>query len=265
MWVWDRYEGAYDALKGSVLYRPACVEAIGRTNLDANRLAEELRAFQTVPSSVALLYSPISNVYTAGHKPRLNQAYAAASSAGVEVDIVTEAMVQDGGLAEYDLVVLPRPTHVESATVTAAASAVDGDVNCIVVGRDSLARSPYDAPHGEGDHASVIDGSTVVQKGADEERLRTTVSNAIADRGLRDVVVSDESGAPASGVEWRSVVQNGRRLVNVANYTLEDRQLQIEIDGATTGDGRDLVEQTDVTDGSLELGPEEFALLAFPQ
>jgi beta-galactosidase GanA len=265
MWVWERWsEGRPDGFKGSILHRPACVEAMGRTNLDANRLASEVVAFQEVDSPVALLYSVTSNVYTGEHKQRLNQAYAAASLAGVEVDVVTEDIVQDGELSSYEVVVVPRATHVDEATASGVADyATGGDGNLIVVGDDSLSRGPYDATHQGVRRSAVMNTARVVETDASEDQFKTAIRESIGNADLRDVVVRDSDGNVAEGVEWRSVMHDGRRLVNVANYTSETQTLSIEIDDESAGDGRELLEREPVSGGEIEVGPELPALIAF--
>jgi hypothetical protein len=91
------------------------------------------------------------------------------------------------------------------------------------------------------------------------------LTTAIDDRGLRDVVVYDTAtGEPAQDVEWRSVVHEGRRLVNVANYAGDSVSLRVEIGGETAGDGRDVLERRSVSGGNLELAGRTPALLSFP-
>jgi hypothetical protein len=262
MWVWEHTHDEDRAAADSVLHRPACVEAVGKTNLDANRLAEEVTAFQDADSPVAILYTPTSNVYTARHKQVVNGAYRAASTAGVEVDIVTESIVQEDGLADYDVVVVPQATNVEADTVAGVADYAGGDGALIVAGENALSRTPYDTKHGGGDRSTVMDGATVLSGDVGREGLRNAIEDAIEAGGFREVTVRDtEADELARGVEWRTVEHDGRRLVSVANYRSASASLAVHVDGEPAGSATDLLTGDSVDASGFSLGAEVPALL----
>jgi hypothetical protein len=263
MWVWSRYHGQWDTFEDSILHRPVCVEAVGKRNLDANRLAGEVTAFQDAPSSVAILYTPTSNVYSARHKPIVNLTYRAASEAGVEVDVVSEEIAQND-LGTYDVVVIPDATNVAPGTVTGVAEYIDSGGTTVVVGEDSLSADAYDTPHSGQGLQRVMDAATVLPKNAPDEEIRAAVTDAVETAGIREVTVhAADSGEIATGIEWRSIEHDGRRLVNIANYTSEELSLAVQMDGDLPDSASDLLSGRRVDPSGFTLAAKTPLLLSF--
>jgi len=95
-WVWERTYSPTSDFAGSIMHRPACVEAMGQTGLDLMRLAPEVTALQRLEPPVALLWSLASVVYDQGHLSVLRQAYEALNFCGVKLGFVTERQLASG-------------------------------------------------------------------------------------------------------------------------------------------------------------------------
>jgi hypothetical protein len=57
-WVWERTDDPQSDFAGSLLHRPAVIEALAHTALDLNRLAPYVAALQNQPPDVYLYHSP---------------------------------------------------------------------------------------------------------------------------------------------------------------------------------------------------------------
>ncbi|MDF2939347.1 MAG: hypothetical protein K0Q90_4720, partial [Paenibacillaceae bacterium] len=111
-WVWERTYDSSSPFEGSLLHRPDVVSAIGRTNLDLNRLAYEVKALQDAPAQAAILYSRPSSLYNSDFFATLYRGYEALSYSGQSIRFVSEEQLEEGGLDGCKLLLIPAATHV---------------------------------------------------------------------------------------------------------------------------------------------------------
>lgn len=96
-WVWERTDDPKSDFAGSILHRPACVDALARTALDLNRLALEVSALQNAEPDFYLLYSPYSLVAQGEEfSEALQNLYIAAQMTGWKLGFVTERQLNNG-------------------------------------------------------------------------------------------------------------------------------------------------------------------------
>ena len=99
IWVWDRMIPGVawsNQFYGNVMDRPGCAEAVGRTCLDLNRFADEMRALQHAKSPVAILFSVGSIAKNAEYLGYMEAAYTALNFCGIKVDFFSEKQVSEG-------------------------------------------------------------------------------------------------------------------------------------------------------------------------
>lgn len=257
MWVWNRTFDPSSAASGGMLHRPDVIAAFGRTTLDMNRLAEELTALQAQESNVAILYSKPGIAYDNQHYMQaLDIAYEAVSYSGQRVDFVSERQIQEGVLAGYKLFVIPAVSHVQAPAIPPIIDYLEGsDGGEVVTIGEVLRRDERDQPFDDriGNDAEAIRNRADKRGQAYTDRfpnlswsdLREDVWNLLVDEGAADVAVYNHSwNGLVSGIEWRSVVHDNRLLVNVANYTPNEKTIRIEVDGEVVDIGRDLIGDT---------------------
>ncbi|MDX9975484.1 MAG: hypothetical protein RBU21_21035 [FCB group bacterium] len=100
---------AKDGLDGTLLDRPECLEAYATANLDLNRLAEIVTAFQQAPADVAILWSMPSKIYESGdpYLASVRRAFEGCSFAGRQIRFITEEQIVRDGLAGVNILVIP--------------------------------------------------------------------------------------------------------------------------------------------------------------
>jgi hypothetical protein len=261
-WIWRRvYDtDAHQGAAGSVLNRPDVVAAIGKTTLDANRLGEELVAFQDVEPSVAVCYAPTAHVYEESYAETAQRAYEALSLEGRKVGFVSEPQVADGGLDDYDLVVLPLATHVRGETGTALADPPES-TTLVTIGQPPT-HDGHDRELSADVRQSIADAAASIPADADRGAVRSALREHLPAASAPPARVVGTDGALGE-LEWRSVMHDGRLLVNVANYGSSAVEFRIERDGTTLADGQNLLAAEATTGETKQLGSRRAALFAF--
>ncbi|WP_168123473.1 sugar-binding protein [Paenibacillus sp. HB172176] len=257
IWVWERTYNETSDTYGSIMTRPDAVTEVGRTNLDLNRLSEQVTAFQEAPAHVAILYSTPSGIYSANYADAVDRAYKALSYQGQKVAFISEKQIQDGALDAYELLVVPEATNVLASTLEgirqyATTPAHDGHV--VIIGNDSLQRDEHNQPLDASARSAAIDHSEVVAGDVSESALNAVMANQLDELDLNRVMLLDAvSGQPVQHVEWRSASYNGRLLINVTNYTQEEKQVDIQVDGQTVGSMEELISDRQTSAGTVVL------------
>jgi hypothetical protein len=258
MWVWRRtYDESQGGALGSILNRPDGVAAIGHTTLDANRLAEELLAFQDTEREVGLLFSIGSNLYSDDYLPVIKQAYAACMEAGHPIGFVDErALAEDDptvdgtDLEAYDVLVLAEPARLRAGALEDVAAYAEGGGDVLVLG-DLAEQDPWNQELPTGHRETVQQSATTVPADSDRSEIRAAIRELSAERSVE--VVDAESGASLPLVEWRSTSHDGRRLVNVANYTHDPVTVEIRGDEGAIEPQRELITDTAVSGNAREI------------
>jgi beta-galactosidase GanA len=254
MWVWRRtYDQEANAgAVGSILNRPDAVAAIGTTTLDANRLGEELVALQDVEPDVAILYSVANVVYSEDYLRSIFRPYAALQFGGQPVGFVDENSVEASGdaFADYAAIVLPGVTHLPRATLRGLVSYVQNGGSVVVLG-DVPERDTRDQSLPSGPQETLATNAATLGIEADHGAIRS----AVADAGVSaPISVGDaDTGDPIKGVEYHSVTHDGRRLVNIANYTRDAATVTITADGTAVSPDRELIAAEPVAGTTLEV------------
>lgn len=216
-WVWERTLDAHSGFTGSILHRPACVEAVGRTTLDLNRLSVEVAALQAVPAPVAVLWSQASSTWRGdAHGQDVKRAYVAANFAGVPVGFVNErdaARYANGELprawAAAKLIIVSGASHLPAETVAALEKFAAAGGRILRLGEcgthDETGRERAALMIGEADE---VPGDLERQE-ALCGRLRAILSSLGASPAYDPRVF---------GVETRCAEVDGRLVANLCNY-----------------------------------------------
>ena len=250
IWVWERTDSYTSSVAGSILHRPACVAAVGRACLDLNRLAEPVTALQRVKPRVALLWSLASVVQGDTHFTTVRATYRAASFLGTPLGFVTERQLQRyvaGGvvppaLETAEVLLVPEATHLPDVCVSGLQRIVDGGGAVVLIGH-CLGGDEY----GNARHGAEPFGVKLDTEPTDERGLFEVFSSRMERWEIeRPIEVTTEEGAPAWGIETRSVKTGEGWIVNLCNHLREPQRVQLTQKG-TPVQGRDLLSDTQVT------------------
>jgi len=264
IWVWERtYEENHD-FTGSIMHRPACVEAMGRSGLDLMRLAPEVTAFQRMPVRAALLWSMASLVAGQEYLDQLAMAYEALNFCGVKIGFITEQQLADYAktgnlppqLSQTKLLVLAGVSRLPRESAAGAARFP----NRVVLGR--LPKQDEYGHQARADLGGVAEPKPLKSSREAFEALRPMMAHASL---VPAAEIQTADGKPAWGVEFLALRQQGRILVNLCNYLRQPQTCRILVQGKPVS-GRDLV-SGDPCSGLLELPSLKPVLLEvrFPQ
>ncbi len=256
IWVWERTKDPKSDLNDSVIYRPDCAAMVGRTNLDLNRLAFEVKALQDAPFTARILYSLPSLVLSSVNDAAVKGVYAALSFSGCKVGFVSETQVAAADLKPEQVVVVPASSNAAPATLEKLADFAAAGGKVVLIGEDCLLRDSENRPLAADRRAALLAKAIAVKMSTDPEELRGLLAPVLREAGLNQVeLITADTGQPAWGVEWRSTEREGHRLVNLVNYTSQAVNVKLLCAGQPVTQFRERITEKDLSFESLRLEP----------
>jgi hypothetical protein len=263
-WVWERTYSCTDDTSGSIMHRPACVEAMGRTGLDLMRLAPEVTTFQRMPVEAVLVWSPASIVAGQEYLNQTRLAYEALNFQGIRLGFVTErqlALAAETGelpppLHKVKAIVAAGAVRTPETTVTALAKFCKRGGRVLCLG-ECFTHDEYGQRRGK-------TGESLPMPATSREAF-DLVGTFLDDVPLqRPARLETPDGKPVWGVEYLAVRHEGRLLVNLANYLNESQRVRVVVGEEPVG--QKPVGGTDLLSGralgeTIELPPLQPVLL----
>ena len=239
-WVWERTNDFASSLAGSILHRPDGVEALGRCNLDLNRLAPEVASIQRVPPVVGVLWSASSIIMGEAHRLAMWRAYEAAAFQGVQLGFVTERRLEAFARGEtrrpldsLKVLLVPGVTHL-SAEARDGLAKLAAKIQVVIVG-DEPALDEYGNP------VTVPLPGTRMALPDQSQELSGLLAKALPGWGVTPLVpIRAEDGEPLFGVEVRSARHEGERVAALCNLLREPRTVDAGAPGMDLLSGRRL-------------------------
>jgi hypothetical protein len=256
IWVWERTFDPKSDFYGSIMHRPACVEAVGVVNYDLNRAALEVTALQQDRPQVLLLQSTTASVWEGGeYTDCLDKLYTALSFTGLKPGFITERQLESGSVPSAPVVIVPDITHLSDA----AFGTLRRYHGRLIWAGD---RPPLSANDWNQPRVARLAGETLeFHSGATSAHdLYAPLSALLSRLGVQPVVeLRDLDGRAAWGVEWRSAVASSGRVVNLCNYRREPATVALYKSGESCP-ARDVLTEAPVT-AAFTLAPLEVRLL----
>lgn len=214
IWVWDRTRDPRSDFAGSILERPACVEAVGIVGHDLNRAAIEVTALQQARPQVLLLHSTSSLVWDTGrHTECRGQLYAALVFSGLKVGFITERQLEQGKVPDAPVVFAPDVVHLSDP---AASTLRKFPGKLVLVGaNDVLGRDDYGQSR-----AGTFDAEQLewrYSKNSWRDLWRELPARLAAWNVRPAVELRTRGGERPWGVEWCTVSTPGGLIVNLCN------------------------------------------------
>ncbi len=245
IWVWERSNSYTADTAGSILHRPDCVEAAGRACLDLNRLAPEMTALQRLQPRIVFLWSLASVVQGETHARALTTAYRAADCLGVSLGLVTERQLARYAKGEpvrplrnAPVLVTTEVTHLPDAALAGLRrfARQGGRIvtlgNCFGADEYGHARAPAPTDLGEKLDAPVDDDAA----------LFAEFAGRLVPWGTQPVArVTGTDGGAVFGVESRTAVIHGRRILNACNYLRTPQTVHLRFRGRPVAGARNLI------------------------
>jgi len=257
IWVWSRTYDPKSDFAGSIMHRPACVEAVGRTGLDLLRNAEEVRALQSLPPNIALLYSTAAMVYDGGnHVDAFKRLYRVLSFTGLKLGFVTERQLIAGKGNRPPVLLVPDIRHLSEGAFKALK---DYPGRIVLVGQTPILHwDAYNRPRVE-----RLDCERIEFSDSERELWRCLLDRSTVWGLIPPVRIMQSDSKPIWGVEWLVAVYEGRPIVNLIQHGKDEVQVILRYKDAPFR-GIDLFSQERV-EGKLTLKPLNPRILAGEQ
>lgn len=207
IWVWERTYNETASTEGSILHRPDVIAQAGRTNLDLNRLAGQVTAFQNEQPQAAILYSTASGVFSGEYSAVSLRAYEALSYSGYKAGYVSEKQVDNGGLDTYKLLIVPNASRVNPETLTGIRQFMEQGGRVLLIGSHALELTPHGAPLSAADRSYVFTHADKISAtdwtaGQIRDYLLPVLQTVNPGQLL---LLDPADNAPVYNVEWRTV------------------------------------------------------------
>jgi hypothetical protein len=260
--VWERTYSPESDNAESIMHRPGCAEAVGRVNLDLQRLSSEVTAFKELEAPVAILYSIPSIVHSPEYPEDLNLSYSALNFCGVKIDFISERGILSGKLADYRLLVLPSSDYVTEGAFDGIESYLRDGGKAVVLG-NALTFDEYRRSRDRAGEVMGLKGVTKLGRDIGERELRDQLMVILEDVGVSPVVIIKDADTDEVvwGIEWYVAEHKGHLIVNAVNLTRESRHVRFEVSGARGIKGIDLITGKDI-EGDVEMKPLEPILVS---
>ncbi len=227
IWVYRRTYDESSLVMDSILHRPDCMAAVGKTNLKLNSVADEINKLQNAKPKVGVVFSTASRVYNRNYMNCLYKAYQAANYSGYRVSVLDEKALADGKADGLKLIILPDTRYIPVEAVEALAEYVSNGGKIIALGDSCLRYDDYKKGISSSLKSAVLDnakrfsvsykGYELISPSADEilESIRDMTPNEVEIKASSD-------GKKLSGTEYRWIDCGRGKLLNICRYEWED-------------------------------------------
>lgn len=240
IWGFEKKTSPTDVRYGLFMSRPDCIEAMGRTAMDLNRLSWEVAAFANKKPRAAILYSITGRVYDKPSMAASYSAYTTLLTNGETVKYISDTTSQD--MFECETVIIPNTVHTPAEVVDNLYEFVNRGGKVVLLGRDCLKYDEHNYPNDEEkvkfitDNAKTVDldSTGYVLTKEDNARIEAGVIEAVREMGQPVVLIDAATGEVTEDIEYTSVEYDGKTFVNVISYKDwgEDTDIKILYNGA---------------------------------
>lgn len=245
-WVYARTYNDSSLLSDSLLNRPDVVAAIGKTNLDLNRLAPQVTALQSEDIDVGVIFQTASRVYNRNYMNCLYNAYEALLYSGNRVGVIDENSIEK--LAGCKLVILPDVRYVTNEMLTALKNYAANGGKIIAVGDDCLKYNEYEIENPTADVDAILSGAVKLSALYSSYELQSPTLSELTAAAVEKAepkfrIADADTGEILSDVECRYTDYSGKTLVNLCRYKWESRNVKILAYGKETAGFYDLISE----------------------
>lgn len=242
LWWWGRRDDGmpyFGEFLGGLLTQPQFLESWGRTVLELRRLTPYVALFPQLDRKVRILYSEASAIHDGKTYPYdVEKLYEALYLCDYPAGFVTDKMIEEGKLSDCTLLLIPNGRYVSEATVAAIAAYSQKGNKVALAGAEPMKCDEY----GKERPAPAFFAQAVRLTGDTAEEFSPQIDRMMDEVGIeRTVRVLDKEGRKVWGVELRTAVKDGARIVSLMNLNHEPAQLVLKAK-PEAGQARDLIE-----------------------
>lgn len=241
--VMSGLNGATVPMDALLFQQPEALEGFATAALDINRLAPIVRAFQTAPTDVGILFSYASKVFDDGepHLESAINAYEGAAFGGYNVRYVTEDQCVNGVLDTLKILVLPNTPALGDGAFKKISEFVEAG--------GTVARTGTPIPYNErgfsrGDLIRNT-GNTVLVRGLNLPTEFLHAMDAATVLGALPQIprAITRQGYPVEGVKTRYIEFEGSQYLYIVNMRKEPVYVTL---ATQVSRGRDLIQGQDM-------------------
>lgn len=243
IWGWSRTTDTASDLYLGALSRPDIIAETGKTNLDLNRLSEEIVKLQK--SDVALFYSKPSRLYGEGHISSMLNIYENLLNIGKRPGVVSDKSISM--LDKYKVLIMPEVTNIYANTVSAIEKFVASGGKVIYYGA-TPSKDEYN--NADIDFSYIIDNAY--------EYTGNDYGSGLQDlfkswRMQRVTLIDNDTGEIPTDMDWQYYVDDNVVLVNASLLDYEnEKNISIYLDGEKLDDMTELITKKK-QDGEVQL------------
>lgn len=271
IWWWRRDYNPTNLSYGMWLNRPDCVEAVGRTQLDINRLSYEIAALANAKPNMAVLYSVTSRVYQKAMMNAMFNVYKTLLYNGEKVKFVSDTT--SGEIFHYDTLFVPYASNVPAEVVENIYRYVQQGGKVVLLGKDCLKYNEHNNPNNSEQVAYILEHAEMVECAtegatftvADQDKIARITRDTVVNGGHQDIQIMDvDTGKPAENIEYCSTEYEGKMIVNLCSYNPwgEQKNVKIVYRGTDVTDLHDLRKDVSV-ETNFVAEPELPVMVAF--
>ncbi|MBI5830914.1 MAG: beta-galactosidase [Armatimonadetes bacterium] len=223
-WVWERTTDPVSDFAGSIMHRPDCVAEFGRTAFDLNRVAAEVTAISAQAAPVAIVWSQSTCLWRPAHSTEVGHVYTAANFLDRPLGFVNERDAEaylagrpNRALDSARIVLVPGATHVPTSLLAALERFAAKGGRVVWLG-GLPERDDAGQPLPAAERRSLVPDLA----GTSEKALWQTLSPLVAQACGAALVQAGQFG-----LEARSALVGGRRVVNLCNYTRQPMRVTL--------------------------------------
>lgn len=239
-WVWERTDDPQSDFAGSLLHRPACVEALAHTTLDLQRLAPYICALQKKEPDVYLLHSSSALVRQGEEVATpLENLYITLNMVGLKVGFLTERQLLAGFTPNLSKPVLVA--DIQHLSDDAYANLQQFVIFGGKVGRLNERVLRYD--HYNRDRTGYISGELIsrIPKLPPHELVQDLLKVAPYLNMKPPVELYNPDGKPVWGIAHRTAPYGKGFVTNLCNYTQKPITFQLRRPGGRPVRARNLL------------------------
>ncbi|MFH1744453.1 MAG: alpha-amylase family protein, partial [bacterium] len=240
LWFWSYSTDAYDG--AAFRSRANCVEALGRTTYDLNRLGYFVGEFLKQPAEVAILFENASVIMNQPYLDECEKAFEGTYLLDMPIRFVTDRQIMEGKLFDYKVIIAPRNTYVLQSTYEGLLDYLDVGGHLLVVG-DAFAHDQHGHPRRvhelfgspqlpqEAMTRSVGQGEVYYYPDTlSSDQYAEIIDRLSDDLGIqRAFRIRDAQGGRVPDVFARGVRVRGRFVVTAVNLGREAKRVRIQI------------------------------------
>ncbi len=240
IWVYGRTYDESSLLMDSILNRPDCVAAVGKTNIELNRVSDKIAELQNTNPEIGVVFSTASRVYNRNYMNCLYTAYEAANYSGFRVAVLDEKALSEGKADMCKVVILPDTKYMSEDSVEALAAYVKNGGKIIALGNSCLRYDDYKKGISSTLKSAVLGEAVRFSTSYDWYQLTSPSADEILG-SIREIIpnevkiVDSSTGKEMTDIEYRWIDDGRGKVINLCRYNWTDgADVDIYINGKKT-------------------------------